>query len=582
MRFGPAGGAVARAVDARGSSAGRPAARSLGVAVALVGLVAGLVSATTPAAAAPPVSPVASGWLPSWATSAALAAVEANDDLFSDASPFWYSARASGGSVDITTSVSAATRADTLTRLRSRDIAVIPSVADQSGAREMAAILKVPSARRAHVDQLVTLVMDNGFDGVELDYERFAFSDGSSTWGTTRPAWVAFVTELAAALHDRGRLLALAVPPMYDGTSSSTSGYWVYDYAGVAGSVDSLRIMTYDYSVARPGPIAPLAFLRRTLSYAVTAFPADRIRMGVPAYGRVWTARRADGSPSITGTCPASGVPGTRSFRAAAARSFIEGEASSDVVFRFDAATGEQVATFSTEYTGVSAGGWTTTCVVDHEAWWVDARGVEARLPLVQEFGLAGVAIWHLGGVEAGSWQVMRSWAASRPGPSPSPSPTPTASGSPTGPVPPDPTGSPSTSGSPSASGSPTPTPSTSTSPAPTSPAPTSPAPTVSRPAQPIVPRVTVTTSTRRPRRGQVVAFRVKVRPALESVKVRRKMRWNGRWITKDVARTDARGRVVFRVRWPEATIKRTYKITTKKRGTLAAGRSQKFTLRTR
>lgn len=65
-------------------------------------------------------------------------------------------------------------------------------------------------------------------------------------------------------------------------------------------------------------------------------------------------------------------------------------------------------------------------------------------------------------------------------------------------------------------------------------------------------------------------------------MKVRRKMRWNGRWITKDVARTNAQGRVVFRVRWPNSAKKRTYQITTKKRGSLAAGKSARFTLRVR
>ena len=159
------------------------------------------------------------------------------------------------------------------------------------------------------------LVTVNGFDGIELDYEKFAFSDGTSTWATTRPAWVAFVTELGTALHGAGKQLALAVPPMYDGTYTSSSGYWVYDYAGVAPVVDSLRIMTYDYSVSRPGPISPLSFIRRTLAYAVTAFPAARIRMGLPAYGRLWTARGPTGHRRSPGPARPRGCPVPRASR---------------------------------------------------------------------------------------------------------------------------------------------------------------------------------------------------------------------------------------------------------------------------
>ena len=108
--------------------------------------------------------------------------------------------------------------------MRSRGIKVIPSIADGSAARAMAAVLKDPEDRTAHVAQIVDLVVSNGYDGIELDYEKFAFSDGSSTWATTRPAWVAFGAELGNALHAAKRVLALAVPPIYNGDRTSGSG----------------------------------------------------------------------------------------------------------------------------------------------------------------------------------------------------------------------------------------------------------------------------------------------------------------------------------------------------------------------
>ena len=260
------------------------------------------------------------------------------------------------------------------------------------------------------------LVTVNGFDGIELDYEKFAFSDGTSTWATTRPAWVAFVTELGTALHGAGKRLALAVPPMYDGTYTSSSGYWVYDYAGVAPVVDSLRIMTYDYSVSRPGPISPLSFIRRTLAYAVTAFPAARIRMGLPAYGRLWTARQGRRDAVDHGDVPDHG--GARDHEL----HDRHGDDLPDLGGRCRARrcatttpSGEMVATFAKEYAGLDADGKATSCVVDHEAWWVDSRGVAARMPLVTEYGVAGVAAWHLGGVDPDSWAAMRAFAAGMP-----------------------------------------------------------------------------------------------------------------------------------------------------------------------
>jgi spore germination protein YaaH len=502
------------------SGLSRPAAV---LAIALT-LLVGLLAPADPAVAVDPTpTPVVTGWMPSWATDTALAGVEGNADLIGEASPFWYKATASGSSVSVTTAVPAETQARVLASLRARGIAVIPSIADGSAAKAMATVLKDPAARAAHVNQIVELTTTNGFEGIELDYEKFAFSDGSSTWATTRPAWVAFVTELGGALHGAGKRLALAVPPMYDGTSTSSSGYWVYDYAGVAPVVDSLRIMTYDYSVSRPGPISPMSFLRRTLAYAVTAFPAARIRMGLPGYGRLWTARRPDGSQSITGTCPATGVPGTTSFTTATAMTYLTSVAGAVPALRYDEPTGEMVATFAKEYAGLDADGNATSCVVDHEAWWVDARGVAARMPLVTEYGLAGVAAWHLGGVDAESWAAMRAFAAGMPTVAPPPTVAPA-----------------------------------------------------------VTTAVQVRPSTLTPKKGKKVTVRVQVTPGKKSVTVRRQMLVKGKWKTMATKRTTSKGKATFTFRWPKSTTSRTYRITTKKKGALPAGRSEQFTLTTR
>jgi spore germination protein YaaH len=492
--------------------------------VALALILGLLGAAAQPAAADPSTRPLVTGWLPSWATTASVAAVEGNADLIGEASPFWYTANASGGTVSVTASVGADTIAAVTASLRARSIAIIPSVADGSAARAMAGALQDPGARAAHVAQLIGLVMDNGYDGIELDYEKFAFSDGTSTWAATRPAWVAFVTDLGNALHAAGKRLALAVPPMYDGTGTSSSGYWVYDYAGVAPVVDSLRIMTYDYSVSRPGPIAPLSFLRRTLSYAVTAVPAAKISMGVPAYGRLWTARRADGTPSVTGTCPDSGIPGTTSFTSAAAMTYLTSVAGVAPTVTFDPAAGESVATFAKEYRGPGADGVETACVVDHVAWWVDGQGMAARLPLVAEYGLAGVAAWHLGGVDQPSWDALRAYAQGW---------TP---------------------------------------------------PQVQAPAPPAASttQVSVKPSTLTPKKGKKVTVSVRVSPKKKSVVVKRQMLVNGAWKTMSTKRTNSKGRVTFTIRWPKKVTSNTYRVVTRKKGSLPAGTSAEFTLTTR
>ncbi len=598
-----------------------------GLSLALPVLLIGLLAPALPVSGAPaqvaPTRGLITGWLPHWAVTDALAAVEQNTDLIAEASPFAYTARASKGSTTISASMSSADIARVVASMRARGIAVIPSVADGSAARAMAAVLKDPEARRAHVGQLVDLVMANEFDGIELDYEKFAFSDGRSTWEATRPAWVAFVTELGAELHAAGRSLALAVPPIYDGNRSSASGYWVYDYAGVAPAVDSLRIMTYDYSVSRPGPISPIPFLHKSLAHAVTVFPAERIRMGLPAYGRLWTARRADGSLSITGTCPTSGVPGTKSFTTDTALAYLTSVAGGTPALRYDEASGEMVATFRKKYTGKAKDGSTTSCTVDHEAWWVSATGVAARLPIIPQYGLAGIAAWHLGGVDSATWAALRGLPFTDPAIPPAP---------PAPPAPPEESPTQVAVAVPSrvargegvtvaatvssAAGVPEGTPAKlrartrgsrkwrTLAKAPIDASgrvefavPALKRTTYWRVKTPtgdgrlagtgkgrtvVTYAVAVRASTLQPAAGQKVKLKVRLYPKRKRVVVKRQMLVDGRWKTLARKRSRSKGRVTFSIRWPTTPVSNTYRVVTKAKHGYGAGSSATFTITTR
>lgn len=546
------------------------------------------------------------GWLASWALEDGVAAVEANPELMREASPFWFSARAARGRVVLSSGVSAARRTAIIARLRAAGVAIIPSVADGSAARAMAAVLRDPTARSRHVAQLVDLVVAGGYDGIELDYEKFAFADGTSTWAATRPAWVAFIRQLGAALHKRDKQLAVAVPPVYDGRRARGSGYWVYDYAGMAGAVDSLRIMTYDYSVSRPGPISPLSFVRRTMTYAVSAFPRERIRMGLPAYGRLWIARRSDGSKAITGTCPTGKVPGTTSFTSAKAHTYLTGKAGGKALdVRYDAVTGETVAAFTRKYKGTTSSGRTTSCTVRHEAWWVDARGVAARMPLVERYGLAGVAVWHLGGVDAASWLALRRAAGIK---SPTAvvlvaSPTRVGVGSALS-LRARVTGAPegSTVTLKRRSHGATTWRKVSTAKLDRAGRVTFAIRSVRTTASwrvlldatattaasratvkvPVVPKVTARVSDTTPPAGSVVTVKVTVTPARKGMTVRRQVLANGEWTTLAKDRTDARGRATFRITWPQAPTDLSYRVRTSAKGGLARGTSATFRIRSR
>ena len=226
--------------------------------------------------------------------------VDANSTVFASVDGFWHSATAS---TTITHSLSNAARADAVARLHAEHIAVFGTVTDRSGKGHLAAVLRSPSKRLAHVRTLVRLAVANHYDGIDLDYEGFAFHDARSSWATTRPAWVTFIRQLSSALHAHGKKLAVTTPAIYDAQRGASSGYWVYDWHGIAPYADQVRIMAYDYSVSRVGPIAPIAWVRSILTFAVSQIPREP-----------HPARRADVRPQL-GDVVHGDVPGEQPAR---------------------------------------------------------------------------------------------------------------------------------------------------------------------------------------------------------------------------------------------------------------------------
>ena len=212
----------------------------------------------------------------------------------------------------------------------------------------MAGVLADPTQRDRHVDALAAFAADGDFDGLDIDYEQFAFADGRDTWATTRPNWVAFIEQLADRLHADGRTLTVSIPPVFDGGQSDDSGYWVYDYAAITPLVDHIRVMAYDYSVAAgpPGPIAPLPWVDRVIAGTSEASgDPSKLVLGIPLYGRNWVV-------ATSGTCPdtAEGTVGvtTRSAGELAARrgatpTFVPGDYEMTFSYDLDVADGAAV-----------------------------------------------------------------------------------------------------------------------------------------------------------------------------------------------------------------------------------------------
>ncbi|MFZ9628166.1 MAG: HAD-IA family hydrolase [Ilumatobacteraceae bacterium] len=362
--------------------------------VALFAVAAGLTTLVRRHDPAPlPVIAMA-GWAPYWVLDDATETVASVGTHFAELSPFWFETH---GAVDVRLSrnLTADDVEPLLSAARSAGALVVPAVADATDAGEMAAILANADTRRRHVDTLVGLARTWQTDGIDIDYEKFAFADDRSTWATTSVHWIEFLRELAAALHADGRILTVAVPPIYDSGRTVDSGYWVYDYAAMGDIVDRIRIMAYDYSTSSPGPIAPLEWVRSAVRAAKDAVDDDEVLwLGVPLYGRNWVV-------DTRGTCP-DGTPGRVDPNLREVARLVERYAIAATTV--DPTTGDESFVYERESSDA-----TSTCTQTREVHFVGPAGARDRVDIARSERIGGVVFWALGFETPEVWDAVLS-----------------------------------------------------------------------------------------------------------------------------------------------------------------------------
>ena len=366
-----------------------------------------------------------SGWVPYWAPAAGRAGFTdaAASSMFSDISPFFFNALPDG-TIGMVGGGTESQLKLTVDAARARGITILPTITDASGKWMMATVILANSTSRTqHVRNIVDLVMARGFDGIDLDYEGFAFTDGRESWATTRPVWVAFVTELAAALHANGKLLSVTIPPVWI-AGGAVTGYTVYDPAAIGAVADRVRLMAYDFSVDSPGPISPMSWIAQVIAYNDPVVPNAKLQLGVPAYGRNW-GRQVDSSE----VCP-DGALRTTSVQLQNVQSLLDAhgarpsrDPSGEMTFDYDVdVTGyrstpipapayvvpDHVAPLMNTAAGGTGAGLqpalrlTTplvqlSCTVRHFVHYPDATTIQQHAQAALNAGWSGVVIWALG-----------------------------------------------------------------------------------------------------------------------------------------------------------------------------------------
>jgi HAD superfamily hydrolase (TIGR01509 family) len=317
-------------------------------------------------------------WVPPWNIENALDELEPRASMFHQISPFWYEVTGVSTIQPYANTPEEETN-EFVSMARTRGIPLVGSLYDRTAPGVMAALLADPESRASHIDAIVAFAAERDFQGIDINYENFAFNDGRDTWATTRPVWVTFIEELAARLHADGRLLTVSVPPVYDDEQTDDSGYWVYDYGSIAPYVDAIRVMAYDYSVSEPGPIAPLDWVEELIAGSTEAAGGpDKLVLGIPLYGRNWVI-------ATSGECP-DGTPGRQEPRLNAIEDLIERRDAEPI---FNEETGEWSFTYQVGFPEDDP-----QCTQTREVHYIDADGAQQRMQMSVDNGWLGVSLF--------------------------------------------------------------------------------------------------------------------------------------------------------------------------------------------
>jgi spore germination protein len=269
--------------------------------------------------------------------------------------------------------VSGRDRPEVTTLARRLGLRVLPVVTNAPRQAEFSPLLATPTARAGIIEQLVTLVRQHGYDGLNIDFEDLAASD--------RAPLTAFQQELTARLRPLGKLstIAVAAKPR----ELLTGWAAAYDYGALAQASDGLVLMTYAYHPASgpPGSTAPFDWVRRTVAFASSVAPPEKLLLGIGLWGYDWKVGRSE--PAVV-------------------RTWAEIEA---IAARPGAQRG---------YSATDESAWVRYRENGEERiiWFEDERAITAKLALIRSYRLAGWAAWRLGHEGPPAWNAFAAFAA--------------------------------------------------------------------------------------------------------------------------------------------------------------------------
>lgn len=228
--------------------------------------------------------------------------------------------------------------------------------------------LNTLEGRNRVINEVVGLAGQYGLDGINVDIEGLGEADG--------PNFVEFVREICIACRRAGLISSVNNYVPYNFND-------YYDLEEQAAFADYVVIMGYDEHFAgseEAGSVASIGYVEYGIQEALKEVPAERLINGIPFYTRGWTTKDGQVSSVVLDMVEA--------------REFVKKHKMKE----------EWNNTAGQNYAEKQSGSKL------YQIWLEDKKSVGRKLDVMEDHGLAGLAVWVLGLETNDVWDVVEDY----------------------------------------------------------------------------------------------------------------------------------------------------------------------------
>ena len=250
-------------------------------------------------------------------------------------------------------------------------------------------ILGDAEIRKKVIDSLIALALQYNLDGLNIDFETLPQEAGEP--------FIQFIRELS--IQTRANNLVLSVDNYVPKAYTS-----LYNRKEQGVFADYVIIMGYDEHFSgsdQAGSVASIGYVREGIEKTLEEVPAGKVINALPFYARMWTVKErsddemADAPQDADGNLITYKITEVQTLPMQQAINTANSHAAGNIVW--DETTMQNYA----EWTNGSE----KTMI-----WLEDQQSLSAKLQVMKDNNVAGVAVWQLGYGESFAWDAINSF----------------------------------------------------------------------------------------------------------------------------------------------------------------------------